>query len=228
MTSPTIDLWFVNFDQPRARYNELSEWLSPDATARALRFSQTQHTHRWTVARGALRGILATYTGTTPDKIRFHVGTNGKPSLDNNLVEFNLSHSGARAVVGVTTLAPIGVDIEHVRTISDMSAVAQRFFSPREQRAFEVLPAALRCEGFFNCWTRKESFIKATGEGLQRPLDSFDASLTPNAPVHIESIDGDSATAEQWTLRHFSLATEYIAALAVASREPFTVRQYEY
>ena len=165
---------------------------------------------------------------TSPDKIGFLVGTNGKPSLANKALEFNLSHSGAKAIVGVTTLAPIGVDIEYARAISDMSALAQRFFSPREQQAFENLPAALRPEGFFNCWTRKESFIKATGEGLQRPLDSFDVSLTPNAPARIESIDGDSASAAQWTLRHFSVAPDYIIALAVASAAPFNVRQYEF
>ena len=109
-----------------------------------------------------------------------------------------------------------------------MSAVAQRFFSPGEQQALRNLPVELRREGFFNCWTRKEAFIKATGEGLQRPLDSFDVSLMPNAPVVFESIDGDSVTAKQWTLNHFAVTTEYIGAMAICWPAPVTIRRHEF
>ena len=77
----------------------------------------------------------------------------------------------------------LGIDVEHIRPDSAGDDIAQRYFSAREVSDLRTLPPETRVEGFFNCWTRKEAYLKATGMGLQIPLDSFAVSLLPDQPV---------------------------------------------
>src|SRR6185503_1727872 len=101
-------------------------------------------------------------------------------------LEFNLSHSGALALVAAARGRPVGVDVERHRPGVETLEIAARFFTPRELGALRALDADGRVAGFFLCWTRKEAYVKARGEGLTVPLDAFDVSCTPGEPARIE------------------------------------------
>src|SRR5207248_9208731 len=87
------------------------------------------------------------------------------------------------AVYALSSRREVGVDVEAVRTLPDADDVAARWFSPREYATYRALEPGDRALGFFQCWTRKEAFIKALGDGLFHPLDRFDVSLAPAAAI---------------------------------------------
>src|SRR5215510_9241066 len=94
-----------------------------------------------------------------------------------------------------------------------------RFFSPREVTLLRALPAALQATAFFACWTRKEAYIKATGEGLTLPLDQFDVSLVPGEPAALLRTAWDPQEAARWAMQDLAPALDYRAAVAVAGHD---------
>ena len=122
------------------------------------------------------------------------------------------------ALYAFTREGEIGVDIEHVHTMPDMDRVAERFFSAREIAAFRSVPPGLKQEAFYACWTRKEAFIKALGEGLSFPPDRFEISLTPGEPARLRWLDGNVRAASDWTIRQLTIAEGFSAAFAIHKR----------
>ena len=177
---------------------------------------------RFIVRRGILRKILSHYCNTEPGHLRFGYGENGKPGLvpmaDKQSIHFNVSHSDGVALFAFSRDHEIGVDIERVRGIDDVEQIARRFFSKKENDALRVLSYRKKKEAFFNCWTRKEAYIKATGAGMACPLDQFEVSLIPGEPARILRIMEDRQAAEQWSIHALYPAAGYKAALAVESR----------
>jgi 4'-phosphopantetheinyl transferase len=214
-----IHIWQVSLDQSSELLDRLLETLSGDERARAGRFHFERDRRRFICARAALRSILGLYLEIKPEKIEFCYSKYGKPDIfgakGENLLYFNLSHSHELALLAVSRRWRVGIDIEHVRSIPDAEQIAERFFSAAENVEFRALPSSKREESFLNCWTRKEAFIKAIGEGLSRPLDRFDVSLSPGEPARLLKIDGDTQEASIWSLAEIAPAPGYIAALAV-------------
>ena len=128
-----------------------------------------------------MREILGEQLAVAPQSLQFDVAEHGKPHLAGTharaALQFNLSHSGDRGLVGWANGRRLGVDIEVWRPLGDEAALVRRFFSPAENAAYEALAPTERTRGFFECWTRKEAYIKAVGRGLGLPLDSFDVSF---------------------------------------------------
>jgi len=167
------------------------------------------------VARAALRCILSSYAGARPEQLVFEYGALGKPALANVPLQFNLAHAGGMALCAVA-LQAVGVDVEDMRRpIDDMDDVARRFFAKREWEQFNALPAHERRAAFFRCWTRKEAFIKAIGDGLSYPLNRFAVSFNADQPPALESIDGDANAARAWSLLDIQPATDYAGAVVV-------------
>ena len=159
--------------------------LDDDERRRAARFVRQGDAHRFTKAHAALRLLLARCLRAKPADVRYEP-VPGKPRLigASGPLEFNLSHSGALALIAVARERPVGVDVELVRELADLEAIAEGHFAPAEVQALRALPPEQRLTGFFRCWTGKEAVIKATGEGLARPLGSFDVDLTdPGGPA---------------------------------------------
>jgi 4'-phosphopantetheinyl transferase len=194
--------------------------LSKEECERTQRYHFDLDRMRYLVWRGLLRTILARYLRTQPSAIAFSYGPHGKPflaheSADDSLY-FNVSHCENLALFAFTlNNSAIGVDIERVRSMPDLLEISTRFFSARESGELTTLRSDRRQEGFFNCWTRKEAFIKAIGDGLSHPLDSFDVSLAPDTPAQVFSIQRSPAEASKWILQALTPAADYIAALAV-------------
>ena len=197
------------------------ELLSSDEQQRADRFHFARDRQYYGATRALLRSLLGAYLGASPQELCFQYSDKGKPSLTSRYhgcgVVFNVSHSGDLALLGFGA-APnaIGVDIEKIRDDFDTAAIARRFFSAREQGELAQLPADEQHQAFFRCWTRKEAFIKALGEGLSHPLDQFDVSLGACGPVSLTTRPV-SDEAKRWWLQSVEVGQEYAAAFAVSN-----------
>lgn len=164
--------------------------------------------------------LLASYLGMDAASVQFVYGPQGKPALSPapknapSSLQFNASHSGDLAAYAFTNGCKIGVDVERYRALPDLENIARRFFSPEETAELLALSPAETASGFFNCWTRKEAFIKAMGGGLSIPLDSFRVTLGPGAAARMVSLGGNDDAARRWTLYDFSPGPEYAGAIA--------------
>jgi 4'-phosphopantetheinyl transferase len=209
--SHQVDVWRIALDLPPATIKRLESALSTDEDARATRFRFPAGRDRFIVAHAGLRHILARYLGCHPDQIRFSMNEYGKPVLQGKHLEFNLSHSGDFALVAATWNKKIGVDVERFRPEIELGRLANRFFSPGEVAELNKLPPEGKVAGFFNCWSRKEAYIKAQGLGLSLPLDSFDVSIKEPALLH--ATRPDPSEAARWTMRALDVAPGYAAAV---------------
>lgn len=190
------------------------QYLTAQERARAERFVVARDKQHFVAARGILRELLGRYLERAPESIELEANTWGKPGLPGRThrasLYFNLSHSRGMAVYVFCGEGQVGIDVEEIRTEIAAGEIAQRYFSAGEIQELQALPAESRGEGFFLCWTRKEAYIKARGEGLRIPLNSFDVSLTPGQPATLRSSDGAA-----WKLISFALAAKFVAACVV-------------
>jgi len=200
----------------------LAGLLSADERERAGRFAFGRDRRRYIVARARLRQLLGERLGAAPESLRFVYKPHGKPALarcpGQRDLRFNVSHCGEVAAYAFAEGREVGVDIEEVRELSDADDIAMRFFSRRERAAYMRLPVRERPQGFFNCWTRKEAFIKALGSGLSCPLDSFDVSFAPGRPARILRVGRVGRVAASrcgWTLRSFVPGPGLVGAVAL-------------
>lgn len=208
-----IRVWWVPLDPDADRLGALRGFLDSVERARVARFRYDRDRRAFVAARGGLREILGARLGVRPEAVRFRYGARGKPEVEGGGVRFNLSHAGRWAVVAVAHSRRVGVDVEPVRVLPDADAIAERFFSDREVAAYRALPAAARPEAFFACWTRKEAFIKALGDGLRYPLDAFDVPVDPAAPGALLDIRDPAFRTDDWELRDVPAPLGYRAAL---------------
>jgi 4'-phosphopantetheinyl transferase len=186
--------------------------LSADERARADRFHFARDSRRYVVTRATLRRVLGAQLGRHPSSLAFDVGPRGKPSLAGTPLHFNVAHAGELALIALTTLGEVGVDVEPLEPMDDVETIAERFFSPAEREALRALPAAARTDAFLTCWTRKEAYVKAIGEGLACPLDAFDVTLAPGEEARLLRIAGDDA--DRWSLVDLRPAPGYVGAVA--------------
>lgn len=214
-----VDVWRIALDLPTASVKRLESHLSADESQRAARFHFPADREHYITAHGCLRDVLARYLNCAPGQMDFSVNDHGKPALDGHKLEFNLSHSGDFALIAVTRERKVGVDVERIRSGLELESIANRYFSLGEVTELMALPLDQREPAFFNCWTRKEAYIKAQGLGLSLPLDSFDVSLAPHEPVILRAVCPDAQVASHWTLVSLDVDSIYAAALAVEDRD---------
>lgn len=171
------------------------------------------------VGHAVLRWLLAGYGIGAPEAIRFEYSRSGKPSLaaiHSRRLEFSLSHTRGMVVLAFARVA-VGIDVERLRPVDQAEEIIGQYFAPEERQAWHATPLELRRQAFFNGWTRKEAFLKATGEGLQRPLDSFAVTLAPFQPARLERLDQAAAANTQWYLADVTIDSAFVTALAVGA-----------
>ena len=213
-----VHVWQASLEEPPDRVAALIAVLSEDERHRAERFQFERHRRRFVVARATLRDILARYTGRAADALVFAYGALGKPALAGGGPRFNVSHSEERAVFAIAP-GEVGVDVEALREVAGADRIAERFFSVPEREELRALPAASRTEGFFTCWTRKEAYVKARGEGLAHPLDAFAVSAAPGSPAHIRSTSAEAGDVARWSLAGLPVGGGFVGAVALEGRE---------
>jgi 4'-phosphopantetheinyl transferase len=221
------DVWHAALDPEPDRLRELDATLSSDERERAGRFRFERDRRRFVAARGTLREVLGSRSGTEPAALRFEYGEHGKPVLrpehGGGELFFNVAHSGDRGTFAVGSVPGIGIDVEVVRTVRDAGSIATRFFSRQESAAIAALPPALRLQAFFLCWTRKEAFIKALGKGLSHSLDAFAVSVAPGEPARLLYADPGVGSPDEWRLHDLSDLPAFACAVAVRG-DPGAVR----
>ena len=199
--------------------NTLATVLSPDEKIRALRFFKPEDREQFVIRRGLLRYILGGYTGSHPSQIQFDHEGNGKPFFppkpNGRPLSFSLSHANGVAVYAVADCGDVGIDIEQVRDMPDWPDIVQEHFSDREQAVLRTIPESQRLEAFYRGWTRKEAYLKATGQGIGDGLRQIEVSLEPDKPAEIYCIEGSTASVTEWTLTDLPTFPGFIGALAV-------------
>jgi 4'-phosphopantetheinyl transferase len=218
-----VQLWRVDLEAIRFEESRWQKMLSPDETQRASRFYFVSDRQHFVASRALLRIILGGYLAVEPRDFDFSYSAKEKPSLGPTHVEsgitFNVSHSGGIALYAFARGRDVGVDVEHVRKDFDVEGIARRFFSTYEQEQLFDLPSTERIDAFFRCWTRKEAYIKATGDGLSLPLTQFDVSISAGNMDALVTTRPDGAEAERWLLREVPAGIGYVAAVCVRGRE---------
>jgi 4'-phosphopantetheinyl transferase len=214
-----LHFWRADLDQPGKRVQEFYDYLTADEKMRAERFHFERDRSRFITGRGILRQLLAGYLGVEPGAIRFCYGKDGKPELQGAFstsgIQFNLSHSEGLALYAFTLDHEVGVDVEHIREISEMGYIAEQFFSVGERDLFGALPESEKQKTFFTWWTRKEACMKAIGVGLTDSPDRFDVAQVNKASVESSGIWGVSEQEPGWSMWDVNPADECAGAVAV-------------
>lgn len=213
-----IHLWRVFTTKFHCLEKALEELLSGEEASRMKRFYFPKDRMRFTVAHGILRILTGRYLNLSPRLVEFRAHPNGKPAVDACPAEkslfFNISHSHEMVVLAFAKFPQIGVDVEFIRPMPDFQELADVYFHTEEKRGLHGTTAGERHKAFFECWTRKEAFVKATGEGLSRPLDSFFTFADDTGTDGIYRIGGRGISPGNWILTDFTPALGYAGAVA--------------
>lgn len=213
-----VHVWGAFLTREAAEVSALRGLLSADELARADAFHFERDRSHFVAARATLRLIIGRYLKAPPAGLRFVYNAYGKPALGEDAgplpLRFNLSHAGGVALYAFAAGREVGIDVEQEREDMDCLGLAEHFFSRGERDALGALPHEEQTRAFFECWARKEAYIKARGGGLSIPLDSFDVSLAPGEPVALLRTHDDPQEVTRWTLRELAPLPSYAAAVA--------------
>ena len=223
-----VHIFRIDLNRAQKEVETLRRLLDAVECERADAFYFDRDRNHFIVARAVLRMILGDYLNSNPAKLDFRYSEHGKPSLassEHSKMQFNVSHSFGLCLCAFASEREVGIDVERIRDGPASEGIAENYFTPREVAALSALPIHQRNEGFFNCWTRKEAYIKARGQGLSLPLDSFEVSVAPDEPAQLfdgESIAGDE---REWSLRAIYPGDGYCAAIVAEGRD-WTLRTW--
>jgi 4'-phosphopantetheinyl transferase len=211
-----VHVWILRIDCPHAVAASVSHLLSIEERARAKRFHFDRDRIAFTVTRASLRILLANQRRCDPARIQFGYGPAGKPSIEGGPL-FNVSHSGAYAMVAIAHERQIGIDIEQMSPRPAGEELSW-YFSGAEERAVVERSGPDRTVSFYSCWTRKEAFLKARGDGLEFGLDQFTVSVAPEAPA-LRWVAGEPDAPGRWQLRDLNVPRDYAGAIAAEGHD---------
>jgi 4'-phosphopantetheinyl transferase len=230
LTSPlvlepdTVHIWAFTLEGSADFVDACRDSLSLAERQRADRFVFAHDRTRYIIAHGVLRHLLSRYCGFAPSSLRFDATSTGKPSLQTSAgppasLHFNLTHSEAGALLGVSNGRELGVDLERVRSEVEALGISRHYFFGSERQAIEDALPIERDLTFFRYWVAKEAVLKAQGVGLGFPLDRFCVNFLPGGQAaHIETLD-PSVLERDWTVRMLACDTGWVGAVAARGNE---------
>jgi 4'-phosphopantetheinyl transferase len=215
-----IHVWAVPIRARDEIVEQFGRVLTQDELDRAHRFHFEHLQQSFVVTRGALRLLLGAYLDTPPTDIEINYASKGKPYLAPGMrMRFNVSHSGDMALYAFAKDCELGIDVEQIRPLNDLLEVASQNFCKQEVADLLSLPQDQRELSFYLCWTRKEAYIKAIGDGLSAPLDDFRVTLLPNEPARLFHMLNDVDKGREWTMLNLALGTDYAGAMVFGGGE---------
>jgi 4'-phosphopantetheinyl transferase len=209
-------IWRADLEIDECFQSSFLKLLSSDEKNRAQKFRFAKNSQNFIAARGILRSLIGKYLEINPAEVSFQYSKFGKPGIaHNNSLQFNISHSQNVALFAFTKRFTIGVDVEFVNPNIEAKDIATNFFSKNEILNLLALPEEQQSLGFFNCWTRKEAFIKAVGEGLSFPLDKFEVSLEPDKPAKLLATHWEPEAVSKWSMYSMSPGANFVGSLVI-------------
>lgn len=216
MACGELHIWSVRINDHNDRLEKYWQLLNEQEIQKARAFKFIKDRRCFIIARGALRSLLGSYLHISPGGIEFKYGPYGKPCIqDTRMINFNISHSRNMILLGFVKKATIGIDIEYTKREVDVKKIAKHFFSKEEISSLAAIDEPYQLGAFYNCWTRKEAFIKALGSGLSFPLDQFVVSLDDASKARLIETKWDIYEKEKWTLQAIKPEEDYIGAVSV-------------
>jgi 4'-phosphopantetheinyl transferase len=217
--SSNLQLYQARLDISQTECDRLWQLLSKDERSRTNKFKLEHLKRNFVAARGNLRIILGQWLGCEPNEVQFSYSDRGKPYLQNSPeIYFNLAHSQDLAIYAVCSDHEVGIDLEFINHQCDVESIAKRYFLPSEQKiisSFGDRDEHGKYLAFYQAWTLKEAYGKATGQGIANILDCVDV-----APL-LESPAGEVLQIENWILKLLSTELEmeqgYSAAFCVSN-----------
>jgi 4'-phosphopantetheinyl transferase len=209
-----VDIWQADLNVSPQQLGQFQLTLSEDEQQRAQRFRFERDRSQYIAARGILRSLLGQYLGVHPAQLQFNYSNKGKPTLSpvhvTQPIQFNVSHSHQKALYGITLNHRVGIDLEYMRPVEVLS-LAQRFFSKQEFTQLTAVSPQQQQQVFFQLWTGKEAYLKATGEGLSG-LENIELSLD-----NIQGFDFNcpDKMLSKWSIIPLNINNQYVASLAV-------------
>jgi 4'-phosphopantetheinyl transferase len=154
--------------------------LTDDERAAAQRFMRHEDKLRSAATRAALRIAVGRAVNRAPALLRIERDALGRPRLvgsdyadDADAIDFNVSHSGAHALIAFSAFRRVGVDIEQHTADLDWRPMVSFAFNTRDAAMVARLPEAERRRAFYDVWTAKEALAKALGVGVTRGMTGF-------------------------------------------------------
>ncbi len=222
-----VHIWRVSLEQQQDVAARNRMLLNPEEKQSSARFHFERDRRRYTVARGSLRTILSGYIRRSPGELRFGTGRYGKPFLSGlgeaEKLEFNLSHCEDLALIAVTSGRSVGIDVEKIREMQDLSLILNRFFTAKERELVDSFPGEERTAAFLALWVRREAAAKARGLNLSAALSKINLPLYPlGEGIYIEepgAAASDKKTdPHKWYIQDLKLDTHHVGAVCVEGK----------
>lgn len=217
LRSDEVHVWAGRLNAHIAELQRLAATLSSDELARAdcLRFDRDRG--HFIASRGLLRAILARYLLKAPQALRFCYGAFGQPALPRSAFKFSAAHAGGVVAYAFTLARRIGIDIENLGRAAEIDDLVESHFSPAERAAFQALRPEEKRKAFFRGWTRKEAYLKATGEGLTRPLSGIEVAPAATPPAMLLRVNGRREPS--WSIWEWAPVPGYLATVVAQGSE---------
>ncbi len=214
--SQEIHVWRIPLDETEDA-ERLYTRLPPEEQQRASRFRFAEDRRRWVHGRWSLRRVLSLYLGVGPLAVRLIYGPYGKPAVNpefhDRSWQFNFTHSGQLALLALTHGSRIGVDVEQIREVPCALSLAEDFFCPDEAAEIAACSSHDRADAFLRCWTAKEAYLKARGDGLSAPLKEFRVSFRDDAPSYVLPRGTAPDAFAKWRLYPITPDIAYVAGV---------------
>jgi 4'-phosphopantetheinyl transferase len=208
-----VALWWAALSAGDEDFSRLSSWLAPAEHARAARYGRDDLKRRYVVGRASLRWVLAHALDVAPGDVPIVRGERGRPMLEGaHALDFNISHTGGMALIGLTRAGRIGVDVERLERNVNADGLARRVLAPAERATLAPLDESGRRARFLRYWTCKEAMSKATGDGLAAPFRRLEVSLAET----MELVDGpEPYSPPRWRLHAADVPSGFLGTVAL-------------
>lgn len=227
-----VHVWRIQLDLSETKMSKVAKFLSVQEREKAGRFYFSRDRKRYIATHGALRKVLSLYVKEQPALLKFHTNTYGKPHLaqvaeEMVVPQFNVSHSHDMALFAIVRDGMVGIDVEKIKPDFATMEIAERFFSRSEINELRSLQGREQINGFFNCWTRKEAYIKAKGLGLSLPLNQFDVELAPGKMPRLVASEFCPQDVERLSMFSVDVLNDFVGALVVEGNE-ISIKYYDF
>lgn len=234
-----IDLWYISLNKTPLPSD--TEILDQSEIAKLRRFIFEKDKNCYINTHSSMRKILACYLSVEPQSIVFTYNSYGKPGIKTtNLtakkIFFNISHSHNIALLAVTGIGNVGVDVEYIRPEIATIELAFNTFSHAELSSLNKVARPDFPYAFYKYWTLKEAFIKGIGKGLSFPLKDFDVSIDQKYSNKLLNIKDEKVNINNWKLfnlqapdsRKFNESERYLSAISIQTGKSFPKLNYLY